>query len=483
MEDEKLDVKRWREPCEPQQYSGAREAPEFQASLSEEEASVRQRSGGQAEQRDSRGRGDKKRSGKNRRSFWRGFLAGFLAGVLFVLVGAVIAAAVFLWLLGSGYSEDSGAAGKKGEITVATVSEPNPEHLDYAEIIGKIERLQQLISRNYLFDEDPQAVEDGIYAGMLRGLGDPYTVYYTEEEFEKLNEETSGTYSGIGAVLSKDPNTGICTVMSVFSGSPAEEAGLREGDILYTVDGYEVTGADLDYFVTTYVRGPEGTAAEIVVLRGESHEEITMQVTRRSIDVPTVEYEMKEDGIAYLRIIQFDVVTPEQFQTAIEALSAQGMKKLVIDLRNNPGGVVQSAVQMLDYMLPDGMLVYTAGRAGVGDRYYSSDGHELDIPTVLLINGNSASSAEIFAGAYRDFGRAKLVGTTTFGKGIVQFVLPLGDGSAIKITTQHYYTPKGFDLHGKGIAPDVELEPGENDSMNGESDVQLERAVEILKNE
>lgn len=420
-------------------------------------------------------------TGKKGSGFWKGFFWGLAAAALLVL----IVAGSFLYQLGRGLLPDAASArkGAQSEKT-ATISElPNPEHLDYDKIMKKIKLLQRVISKNFLFDEHPEEVENGIYAGMLRGLGDPYTVYYTEEEYTRMNEETSGTYSGIGALLSQDKESGICTVVTVFAGSPAEEAGLREGDILYTVDGNEITGAELDYFVSTYIHGEEGSNAEIVVLRRETREQLTFTVTRRSIDVPTVEYELKEDGIAYLRILQFDVVTAEQFQSAVDALTEQGMQKLVIDLRNNPGGVVQSAVQMLDYMLPDGLLVYTAGRDGVGEKYYSEDGHEVSVPTVLLINGNSASSAEIFAGAYRDFGRATLVGTKTFGKGIVQFVLPLGDGSAVKLTTQHYYTPSGFDLHGKGIEPDVFLEPGESDTINGESDAQLERAMRILKNE
>ena len=173
-------------------------------------------------------------------------------------------------------------------------------------------------------------------------------------------------------------------------------------------------------------------------------------------------------------------MTPEQFKKAVDEMTAQGMEKLIIDLRDNPGGVVQSSVEMLDYMLPDGLLVYTAGRSGVGQKYYSEDGHEVNLPTVILVNGNSASASEIFAGAYKDFGRATLVGTTTFGKGSVQFVLPLGDGSGVKLSTQHYYTPEGFDLHEKGIAPDVEVESEEGDVQGGEKDKQLSRALEVL---
>ena len=416
---------------------------------------------------------------KKKHGFWFGFFTG---AVLMVFLGAVVSGFVVFAVLRELDFFDEGAAGTEGEITVENVSaEPNPTDLDYDRINSKIRLLQKVISKNYLFDEDTTAVENSIYEGVLKGLGDPYSEYYTEEEYAKLNEDSSGTYSGIGALLQQNPDTGICTIIKVFKGSPAEEAGLKNDDILYKVDGHEMTGEDLDYFVSTYIRGEEGTNVEITVLRGEKLEELKMTVTRRHIDVPTVEYEMKADNVGYIQISEFELVTSTQFKEAVEALQAQGMKQLVIDLRNNPGGIVQICVEMLDYMLPDGLLVYTAGRSGVGEKYYSEDGHQVDIPTVILVNGNSASCSEIFAGAFKDFGRAKLVGTQTFGKGIVQFVIPLGDGSAVKVTTQHYYTPNGFDLHGTGIAPDVEIKAEEGDTMNGEKDAQLDKALEVVK--
>lgn len=417
--------------------------------------------------------------GKRKLGFWLGFAAGLF---VMLLLGAAISCFVVFSLLRDYGTLDYNAAGTQGEITVENMNAaPNPADLDYDRIDSKIRLIQKVINKNYLFDEDPEAVENSIYAGMMEGLGDPYSIYYTEEEYKKLTEDSSGTYSGIGALLQQNPETGICTIIKVFKGSPAEEAGLKNDDILFKVDGNEITGQDLDYFVTTYIRGEEGTDVEITVLRGDKLEEITMKVTRRSIDVPTVEYEMKENDTGYIQISEFELVTEEQFKEAVEALQAQGMKRLIIDLRNNPGGIVQTCVEMLDYMLPDGLLVYTAGRNGVGEKYYSDDGHEVNIPTVLLVNGNSASCSEIFAGAYKDFGRARLIGTQTFGKGIVQFVIPLGDGSAVKVTTQHYYTPNGFDLHGTGIAPDVEIKPEEGDALNGEHDAQLEKAMELLK--
>ena len=216
----------------------------------------------------------------------------------------------------------------------------------------------------------------------------------------------------------------------------------------------------------------------VTVLRGEDKKEIEAEVTRRSIEVPTVAHKMLDQHVGYLSVAQFDEVTSDQFKAAIDDLNSQGMQKLVIDLRDNPGGVLSSCVDMLNYLLPKGLLVYTADKDGKGDKFYSDDAHQLDIPIAILVNGNSASASEVFAGAMKDRGRAKIVGTKTFGKGIVQTLLSLQDGSAVKITTQHYYTPSGFDLHKKGIEPDVVVEL--NKETKTKVDNQLQEAIKAL---
>ena len=355
--------------------------------------------------------------------------------------------------------------------------------LDYKKIEEKTSVLQNIIDRYFLFDEDMTKVEDGIYAGMMNGLGDPYTVYYTKEEYKALNEDTEGKYSGIGAVVSQNPNTKIITIVKIFDNSPANDAGLQVGDIIYKIDGEEVAGTDMDILVKTKIRGEEGTSFKMTVLRGDERKEVELDLTRRSIEVETVAGKMLDNNIGYIAVSQFDAVTSEQFKSNIESLQSQGMTKLIVDLRGNPGGLLDQVVDMLDYILPDGLVLYTEDKYGKREEYYSDGSHELKIPMVVLVNENSASASEVFTATFRDFEWGTVVGKTTFGKGIVQNVLPLGDGTAVKITTQHYYPPSGYDLHKVGIKPDIEVDLNEGAKIGTDSDNQLSTAIDILKNE
>ena len=355
--------------------------------------------------------------------------------------------------------------------------------LDYKKIEEKTSVLQNIIDRYFLFDEDMTKVEDGIYAGMMNGLGDPYTVYYTKEEYKALNEDTEGKYSGIGAVVSQNPNTKIITIVKIFDNSPANDAGLQVGDIIHKIDGEEVAGTDMDILVKTKIRGEEGTSFKMTVLRGDDRKEVELDLTRRSIEVETVSGKMLDNNIGYIAVSQFDAVTSEQFKSNIESLQSQGMTKLIVDLRGNPGGLLDQVVDMLDYILPDGLVLYTEDKYGEREEYYSDGSHELKIPMVVLVNENSASASEVFTATFRDFEWGKVVGKTTFGKGIVQNVLPLGDGTAVKITTQHYYPPSGYDLHKVGIKPDIEVDLNEGAKIGTDSDNQLSTAIDILKNE
>lgn len=403
---------------------------------------------------------------KRRRGKLNGFLcfiAGMAVSFVLVYVGFVI------------------ALNKGGFTHIFTSGKGNK--LDYKKIEEKTSLLQSIIDKYFLFDEDMTKVEDGIYAGMMNGLDDPYTVYYTKEEYKALNEDTEGKYSGIGASVSQNPKTKIITIVNVFDNSPAKEGGLLPGDIIYKIDGEEVTGTDLDVLVKTKIRGVEGSSFTMTVIRGDDKKQVDLNLTRRSIEVQTVSSKMLNDGIGYVAVSQFDAVTSEQFKSNIESLKSQGMKKLIVDLRGNPGGLLDQVVDMLDYILPEGLVLYTEDKNGNREEYYAKDPGELKIPMVVLVNENSASASEVFTATFKDFKWGKVVGKTTFGKGIVQNVLPLGDGTAIKITTQHYYPPSGYDLHKVGIKPDVDVDLNEGAVIGSDSDNQLSTALDILKSE
>lgn len=439
---------------------------------------------------------------KNKNRFWKGVLVGALVTAFAGLVIVGIAAGISI--IGHTVMGGQGIAG-----IIESSGSPEEESLNYQRIGNKLDLLEQVVDNYFLFEEnvDTEQMEAGIYKGMLAGLEDPYTTYYTAEEYRAMTEETEGVYCGIGVQVSQNLETGIITILRVFPGSPAEEAGLKKGDILYKVGALDVYDQELDTLVSQYIRGEEGTFVDLTVLR--DGEEISATVERRMVESVTVESQLLPDKTGYVMVTQFDLVTADQFISAVDSLEKQGMERLVIDLRDNPGGVVDACVKMAAYLLPedqyDGTILSTADKNGEGDRYYCQDGkllfegsgsnpeypmddgHELDMPIAVLINGMSASASEVFAGALRDYGMATLVGTTSFGKGIVQALLPLDDGSAVKVTIAHYYTPAGHDIHKKGLDPDVEIPLELDEDLIGQYDVPLDRdnqvqkAIEVLK--
>lgn len=348
-----------------------------------------------------------------------------------------------------------------------------------SEVSGKLDFLKDVIDLKYLEKTDEKTLEENIYKGLLQGLNDPYSVYYTKDEYDALKEETSGSYCGIGALVSQNADTGVITAINVFKGSPAEKAGMKNGDIIYKVEDKEVTGEDLNNVVAK-MKGEKDTKVKINVYRTSEKEYIDLEVTRDKVDVPTVEHKMldKSKGIGYIQITQFEEVTYDQFKEALDDLKKQGMKSVIFDLRNNPGGLYDTVCEMLDDLLPEGTLVYTKDKDG-NKQEKKSDANFLDMPMVVLQNENSASASEIFAGAIQDFGAGKIVGTQSFGKGIVQSIIPLSDGSAVKLTVEKYYTPKGVNIHGKGITPDVKVEI----SKDGKKDNQLQKAIEVIEKE
>lgn len=341
---------------------------------------------------------------------------------------------------------------------------------------NKLNQLKYLVDELYLYSDEvsDEELEDGILKGYVDALGDPYSVYYNEEETKELYESTEGEYSGIGAVFSQNINTKAVTAVQIYDG-PAKEAGLLEGDILYKVNGEDVSTDDISETVKK-IKGEEDTTVELTMFRGDEKEEVTLQITRRKIEVETVVSKMMEDGIGYLQITQFDTVTLNQFKTAMKELESQGVKGLVVDLRSNPGGSLDTVVKILDTLLPEGTIVYTENKNGKKE-VYSSDAEECDLPMAVLVNEYSASASEIFAGAIQDYEKGPIVGTTTYGKGIVQQIVDLKDGTAMKVTISEYFTPNGRNIHGKGIEPDVEVEY-EYDEADPEADNQLDVAIE-----
>ena len=347
----------------------------------------------------------------------------------------------------------------------------------YDAIEEKIDKMDKLISSYYLNPEDIDLdkLEQGIYAGYVAGLEEDYTTYYTPEEFASVMESTSGKYSGIGAYVSQNMSTGLITIVKPFEGGPAAEAGIQKDDILYAVEGEEVSGEDLN-MVVAKLKGEEGTAVQVTIYRALEDRYIDVEVTRAVVNVPTVTYRMLEDGIGYIQISEFGEVTAEQFAAAAEDLEAQGAQSLIFDLRDNGGGLLDSVCDILDRVLPKELLVYTEDKDGNREEEWALDDDRIDMPMAVLVNGNTASASEIFTGALKDYDEAEIIGTTTFGKGIVQSIIPMADGSAVKLTSAKYYTPSGVCIHGTGIEPDQVVEY----DREAEEDNQLQAAVDYL---
>lgn len=358
--------------------------------------------------------------------------------------------------------------------------------LSSSDVVGKttndkLETIESLIDKNFYFEDEEQAKQDGIIKGYMEGLDDPYSVYYTQEEYASFMEDTGGEYVGVGVQVSQAADTKIITVVKVFNG-PAKEAGIEAEDIIQEVNGEDISDQDIDSVVEK-IKGQEGTDVTITVYRPSDGAKHDYTMPRRKVENPTVEYKMLADNIGYVEVSSFYEVTATQFIAAVEDLNAQGMEGLIVDLRGNGGGLLDIAVEMLDYMLPAGKIVYTEDKDGnVTSEYNSSDEEQFTKPLAVLTNGYSASASEIFAGAIKDYGIGSLIGTTTFGKGIVQRVFPLDDGSAIKLTIAKYFTPNGNDIHKVGIEPDVvvEFDSQAYSDSKGEKDNQLDAAVDNI---
>lgn len=350
----------------------------------------------------------------------------------------------------------------------------------------KLRELSKVMNYYYLNDIDPDQIEAYMYKGVMAGLDDPYADYYTEDGLNSLLESSSGSYKGIGAILSQSKTTGEISVIKCYEGTPAEEGGLLPGDIVLELNGENAAAMGLTGLVSEIKTG-DNDVVELTIQREGEEEEIVVRLVRREVDIPTVSCEMMDNKIGYIQISEFDSITLNQFVSAKEELESQGMEKMVIDLRNNPGGNLSTVVDMLKEILPEGLIVYTEDKYGNRQEYTCDGEKELTIPLAVLVNGESASASEIFASAVKDYGIGTLVGTTTFGKGIVQKVVNLSDGTAVKLTVAKYYTAKGNDIHEKGVEPDVEVELDKDleqlITIPMDQDNQLQKAIEILEEE
>ena len=326
-------------------------------------------------------------------------------------------------------------------------------------------RIRSLIHSKAIADVDDDSLDDGKYAGMLASLDDKYAAYYDAETTAGNKQQKSGTYSGIGIVITQDEEGAPVTILGVYPGSPAENAGLLAGDVIIRIG--EDSAEGLTPSEVSALIGEMGDKVQLTLSRDGSLYEVELKPGE--IEVPKVYYEMKEDGIGYVALTTFIKTTASQFNNAMDALEAEGLRGLIIDLRGNTGGYVDTAVDCLDRILPEGLAVYTLDKNGKRRDYNVKGETPLGVPLVLLVDGNTASASEIFAGACRDRLGAELIGTVTFGKGIVQTTYFLEDGSSVKFTTANYHTPAGTDLNGTGLTPDIEAEP---DLPEGETTVE-----------
>ena len=324
------------------------------------------------------------------------------------------------------------------------------------EIKDKAEILSSYINRFYLNDIDYGKMGDIIYKAMVSGLDDKYAAYYTKDEYKDISEKTKGEFCGIGAYISQGKNDNSLKVAGVVKGGPAEKAGIKKGDIIVEVDGENIQGKDSSYAVSKKKK-KKGTNVSISVVRKGNKKPITFNIKREVIHDNTVSYKMLDNNIGYISVSAFETVTKKQFKSAVDCLEKKNEKGLIIDLRDNGGGLLDTALDMLDHILPKKLVVYTKDKNGVAEEYYTKDDKEIKIPIVILVNGNSASASEVFCGALRDYGKAKLLGTKTFGKGIVQSSFAFRDGAGLKFTTSKYYTPKGINIHGTGFEPDIKV--------------------------
>ena len=369
----------------------------------------------------------------------------------------------------------------KGKDTISSLIGNTSEETD--NLTASIKNIENLIKKYYLNDIDEQKAIDGAIDGYVSSLGDPYTEYIPAKEMKEYTENLMGNYVGIGIYMVKNTEKNAIEVLTPIKESPAEEAGILPEDLIVSVDGVEYTGDDMTTAANN-IKGEEGTTVKLEILRGT--EKLQFEITRRKINTNPVISKKLDNNIGYLEISSFDEGTATDFKAKFEDLKSQGITSLILDLRNNGGGLVDEALQIADYIVPKGKdLLITVDKNEKEEIKKAEQDVIIDMPIVVLVNKNSASASEILAGALKDLDEATIVGTTTYGKGVIQQVLSLRNGSGLKVTVEEYYTPNRTKINGIGIEPDEKVELPETVTnplvVKEEEDTQLKKAIEILK--
>jgi len=349
-----------------------------------------------------------------------------------------------------------------------------------SELIKKVYTLKSILDNKYISKINEEELINGAIKGYVSGVGDPYTEYFTKEEMESFSAEIEGNYVGIGVYMIKDAETNTIVVLSPIEGSPAEMAGLQPGDIIKKIDGVEFTGEDFDD-IGSVIKGKEGTKVNLEIER--SGQILSFEIERKSIDLYPIESELLESNIGYINITSFDSDCAKEFKQTYENLVKANIKKIIIDLRNNGGGIVKEALDIAEYILDKNQIILiTKDREGNEEIEKSTKKPIINMPIVVLTNENSASASEILVGALKDHKKATIVGERTYGKGVIQELLTLSDGSGIKVTVEEYYTPNRNKINGVGITPDVKIASSQSIIIDMEQDTQLQEAIKILKN-
>lgn len=406
------------------------------------------------------------------------YLTGFVTGVCVAFITMMTSFLIYVFVF-NGFE-------KFQNNSVGQLEVQNNKEVDSSidGIISKIEYLTGVINTYYLDEVKTEDVVEGIYKGIFASLNDPYSEYYTPSEYKELVNKNNGQFAGIGVSI-VEIGDGTLKVTSFLDGTKAIDAGMKVGDVIVKVDGEDIKGEKYGD-VLSKIQGDEGTIVHITVNRvGEDNKtkEIDLEIERALVDTITVSSKMLEDKIGYIYIKAYEANTGKQFKENVEKLKEEGMVALIIDERYNGGGLLTSVTEIADYVMKSGNLVTIKDKSGkVTKEVNTTDKLLVDVPIVLLVNEKSASASEVMAGAFKDRQIGKIVGKKTFGKGIVQSLIPLKDGSAVKVTTERYYTPNGNYIHKEGIEPDIEVELDEQEGAKG-IDTQLDKAIEVIKKE